>query len=203
MLMCVFSQQPCAHEGCINRALFGRDTCYLHLEDKEGLTEEIRGLLERETVLRGMELSGLTLEDLDLSGKEFWFCNLSHCRMSRINITGAKFRLTYFDFSNFSECRWSEIDASLTVLSGSQLVGCEFSASDMTRCNFVGIRGQEILFDDMGLYDSRFTNSILNSTRFRNCNVKRVDFSKSRFQQVTFGTTNVEEAVFDEVEGQE
>jgi uncharacterized protein YjbI with pentapeptide repeats len=196
----VFSLNSCSVEGCPNKALYNRKSCFIHLKDKKEYQDEIKQLLSSEKELRDLELSGITLEDMELVDKEFWFCNLSHIRLSGVKIARTTFRLTYFDFADFTNCTWTELDARLTVFAGSHITGCRFTDSEMPRCNFIGIKGKDDLFEGLDLYDGRFTNSILEKVQFRDCNVKRVHFEHSKLYQVSFSSTNVEESYLKEVE---
>jgi uncharacterized protein YjbI with pentapeptide repeats len=199
----VYSQIPCAVDQCPNLALYSRDTCYPHLEDKSEYQSQIRELFATERVFRNLELSGIALEDMELTDKEFWFCNLSHVRFSRVKIQQSVFRLTYFDFAHLIECGMTECDARLSAFAGSHLTEASFTESEMPRCNFVGITAKDSLFEALDLYDCRFTNSRLENTRFSDCNVKRVDFQRSKLDRVSFSNTNVEESHLDKVERKE
>ena len=199
----MFSLAGCIVDKCPNKALYDRDRCYPHLEDKAEYQNQIRELLARERVFRNLELSGITLEDMELVDKEFWFCNLSHVRFDRIRISHCTFRLTFFDFARLTNFKVKESDARLSVFAGSYLADASFTESEMPQCSFVGIRARDSLFEGLNLYDCRFTNSILEKTRFSDCNVKRVHFQRSKFFQVSFSNTNMEESNLENVEQNE
>jgi uncharacterized protein YjbI with pentapeptide repeats len=196
----VFSENLCSADGCSNKALSLREHCFIHLEDKQAFTKEIETLLEKEQVLKSLELSGITLENLKLRDKEIWYCNFSHSRFNEVEISDSRLRLTYFDFSLFENCSWTKIDARFTVFAGSQFSNSRFLDSELPRCSFLGIKCINCVFEGLDLYDSRFTSSTVENTNFMDCNLKRVYFNQSKLHRVTFKSSNVEESFFEKVE---
>ena len=101
----MFSLAKCNEEDCSNKALTFRDKCFIHLKDKNAYITKIKNHFQKENILKDLELTGITLSDLNLSSKEFHYCNLSQVAFNNITIENSKLYLSFFEFPLFFDIR--------------------------------------------------------------------------------------------------
>jgi uncharacterized protein YjbI with pentapeptide repeats len=195
----MFSFKKCSHNECQQDALFNADTCARHLKIPEQYIVGLKEYLSATKKFEKLNFSGICLEDIDLSEKEFLLCNMSHMEFTRVNFQKCIIRLVFFDFSLFSACDFRETNMTESVFAGSKMNDCDFKNSDICRCNFIGLTGENSTFSDSDLYGSRFINANLDHIEFEDCNLKRTHFRQAQLTEVNFRYSNVEEAYFDGV----
>ena len=189
--------EPCAEPGCDRLALSFRDRCFVHLPDPQVYGAELRAWLDTHRELRGLNLSGVPLADLELSDRLIWHCCLTGSRLSNVRITRSRIQLLFLDFADLDGLHLGECNVQCAVLAGSRMAGCSFSDSELLRCNLIGIQGTDLRFSGCDLYSSRFISAHLERSIFQDCNLKRVRFEKARLESTEFPSSNEEDAFFE------
>ncbi len=187
--------------GCSIPAVTGTRTCMRHAEDKEELNGRIAKRLTDYQVVTDLSASYIKLADLTIRGKGLDASGLSHGVFSGVDFSESKFRLMFFDFCEFSNCVFRNVDMKYCVFAGSTLTSCDFSSSDILHCNFSGITAKNCLFNESDLYFCTFANSQLTDSNFIDCNLKKVRFNDTKRENVSFKYSNYEEAFFGEKVG--
>jgi uncharacterized protein YjbI with pentapeptide repeats len=83
------------------------------------------------------------------------------------------------------------------VFAGARIENCDFSGSDIVRCNLCGVQCADTLFDESDLYASRFIASSLNRVGLKDCNLKQARFEHARVSEADFRYSNTEDAFFE------
>ena len=203
----MYIQQSCAVPECTRAALSqfdaagelveGAGCCLEHSPDPEKVRNDIYTYIQSHEKIIGMNASGITFMDIDLSGKKFYGCNFAFCEFINIHSAGFRSRMNIFDFSTFSDCNLLSSNIQFTSFAGCTFANTLFTGSDMVQDNFCGIEAYQCSFDDSDLYNSRFIRAKLINTSFRNCNVKKTVFNDLEQQNVSFKQSNTREAEFD------
>ena len=86
----MYAFNPCMYPGCRKQALSSFDSsgnlseapgfCLEHQKDAEEILYKMRNYILSHEKIVGLNASGITVSDLDLSGKKFYGCNLQHCK---------------------------------------------------------------------------------------------------------------------------
>ena len=194
----LFELVECAINGCGFPAVTGTGKCIHHSDDREELTRRIAELLTGNEKVAGLSASYIELSDLAINGKRLNASGLSHGVFNGIDFSGSSFRLIFFDFCEFTNCIFRDVDMKYTVFAGATLTTCDFSSSDILHCNFNGISAKKCVFDESDLYFSTFAHSTFIDSSFNDCNLKKVRFNNSKRENVSFKYSNYEEAYFGE-----
>lgn len=171
--------------------------CYKHQPAQQEITARLAEYIRRNEKIVGMNASGATFADMDMSGKKFYGCNFRHCFFRGIRSEGVRARLTAFDFAILTDCTLNGTTNLNVSFGGTKLIHVLFTGSDQIQVNFSGLQSFQCSFDDSNLYMSRFIRANLVDTSFRNCNVKRTIFYDLNHTNVSFKLTNTREAIFD------
>ena len=179
------------------RLIENGDFCYAHAPNELELQQKIYHYIEKNDKIIGLNASGITFKNIDLSYKRFYGCNFSQCFFSGLQTKGIRSRISNFDFSVFSDCKLLESNRQFTSCAGSKFSHVLFTGSDMIQNNFCGLTSFQSSFDDSDLYSSYFINAKLVDTSFRNCNIKETVFYEISQQNVSFRQSNTNAAIFD------
>lgn len=174
----MFPMRRCTTAGCGLPAVWDRPTCAAHVPDGPALAGVVAACLAGTAELRGLSLSGLTLQDLDLRGRRLEFCDFGRSRLERLDLSGCRMRFVYFDFAVLSACNLRGADIGMCVFAGAQIDGCDFSGSEVIQANFLGASCRSVQFGDSDLYSSRFIGARFSDVDMRNCNLKEVHFDR-------------------------
>ncbi len=206
----MFSLGLCQYPGCRNLAVTHFDEnenildtdifCLAHDSNAEETTHKIYKYIETHDKIIGISMPGIHFENIDLSGKKFYGCDMRNCTFSSIHSEYCRMRMTMLDFSLFSDCNLLNSNMQFTSFSGSTFSHVLFTNSDLVHNNFNGINAQQSSFDDSDLYNSRFIRAKLINTSIRNCNIKQSSFEEATFENVSFKHSNTREANFSEGE---
>ena len=203
----MYSFSRCREPGCAHFAVSdidnngnlieSADFCYAHTADKDALQKKIYSYIETHDKIVGLNASGLTFANIDLTNKRFYGCDFSNCLFSGIKTSGLRVRLTNFSYSVFADCNFLKSNVLFSSYAGAKFSHVIFTGSDMVQNNFCGISSFQSSFDDSDLYSSYFINAKLIDTSFRNCNIKETVFYEITQQNVSFRQSNTNAAIFD------
>jgi len=171
--------------------------CFDHTEDKPFASRRIIDYIMGHEKIIGLDASGISFSDIDLSNKKFYGCNFSHCTFTGVHAAKLRSRMCILDFSVFFESSFIESNMQYTSFSGSSFSQVLLTGSDLIDNNFNGIAAYQSSFDDSDLYNSRFIRATLENTSFRNCNIKKAIFYESKRSNASFKLSNTREALFD------
>jgi uncharacterized protein YjbI with pentapeptide repeats len=192
----MFDPRPCAEKGCGRPALSGAERCIVHVGDP---AQHVASILQRAgtpAAMRDLDLPGISLIDVDLSGAEISGCRLTAASFFRVKFTRAQIHLSFLDRATFTECDFTGATLQNTVLAGSSVTDCTFEDCEILQANFLGIRGVRCVFDHSNLYGSRFIGSLFEQVSMRDCNLTRAGFDSTHRAGVDFHASNTNEASF-------
>jgi len=202
----MFSITSCAHPSCQKSALSYYDAdkdslltheyCYEHSPKAAEITNSLYEYIASHDKIVGMNASGISFANMDLSGKRFYGCKFLYCTFMNIHSEQLRVRMSMFDFSMFSDCNLLQSNMQFTSFAGSTFSHVLFTNSDLVHNNFCGITAYQSSFDDSDLYNSRFIRAVLNNTSLRNCNIKKTAFYEITQDNVSFKLSNTREALF-------
>jgi uncharacterized protein YjbI with pentapeptide repeats len=208
----MYLHNNCIEPGCWNEAIStfneqGEITetpgyCFEHHPEKEKITQDIYNYIRNHTKIVGLNASGITFENIDLTDKRFYGCFFQHCKFINLHSTGFRSRMSMFDFAIFSDCNLLQSNMQFTSFAGSTFSHTLFTGSDLIQDNFNGIQSYQSAFDDADLYNSRFVKAKLIDTSFRNCNIKKTVFMGIEQQNVSFKSSNTREAIYGETDSE-
>ncbi len=203
----MFSYKNCSFPGCVHFAISdfnpdgslieSGDFCYAHTENKDEIQQKVFDYIKSHEKIIGLNASGITFTNIDLTGKKFFGCNFSHCLFSGLNSRDILVRMSTFDFSTFSDCNLLACNSHFSSYSGCKFSHVILTGSDLIQDNFCGLSSFQSSFDDSDLYSSYFINAKLIDTSFRNCNIKETVFYEITQQNVSFRQSNTNAAIFD------
>lgn len=206
----MFEPNNCIHPDCNRIALshIGADGdiackpgyCLRHSPDPEAAKDSIYGYIRARQKIVGLNACGLTFTDIDLTDKRFYGCNFQHCTFSNLQSEFFRSRMTFFDFSLFSDCNLLRSNLQFSSFAGATFSHILFTGSELVHNNFSGITAYQSSFDDSDLYNSRFISARLVDTSFRNCNIKKTIFHSIEQRNVSFKLSNTREAEFSAME---
>ena len=203
----MFSYKRCTAPNCIHFAISDFDSngsliesgefCYAHSIDKNETQKKIYEYINSHEKIIGLNASGITFANIDLTRKKFYGCNFSHCLFAGLNSHEIRFRMCTLDFATFSDCNFLRCNAHFSSYAGAKFSHVILTGSDLIQDNFCGLSSFQSSFDDSDLYSSYFINAKLIDTSFRNCNIKETIFYEITQQNVSFRQSNTNAAIFD------
>ncbi|MBQ4377869.1 MAG: pentapeptide repeat-containing protein [Treponema sp.] len=203
----MFSYKKCSHEGCSHFALSDFDSdgniieggkfCYAHIENKDEHIQKVYDYIRNHDKIIGLNASGITFTNIDVTNKGFYGCNFSHSLFAGLNSKGIRVRMSIFDFATFSDSNFLECNSHFSSYAGAKFSHVNLTGSDLVQDNFCGLSSFQSSFDDSDLYSSYFINAKLIDTSFRNCNIKETVFYEITQQNVSFRQSNTNAAIFD------
>ncbi len=209
--MDMYLYNPCLYPGCKKMAISSFDDngeladvpgyCLEHQKNFQLMREKLRAYIMTHDKIVGLSAPGLTVTDMDLSGKKFYGCNMQHCTFTNVNATELRIRMCMFDFSTMTDCNLIRCNMQFSSMSGTKLVHALFTGSDFIHNNFNGMTAYQCSFDDSDLYNTRFIKAMLMNTSMMNCNMKKAVFYGSVREGVSFKMSNTGEALFDRKKG--
>ena len=101
----------CHSENCQEYALYSQKTCALQCSNFHQYTISIRKMLEELRKIDSINLSGLTLDGIDMSQYQITGCRLSNIKLLNANLDGAKFSHTFLDFTTIANCSFQGIES--------------------------------------------------------------------------------------------
>jgi len=191
----MYNYLRCAEPGCEKPAFAGGDHCYQHARKAE--REKGLALLASESEFRDLSFAGAVLEDINLSGKQFWGCSFMDTRLRSVLFTSCHFSLCFFDRSHIESCDFSHLQAQFCSFGAADLLNVSFESSELVHINFDGIAARECTFSNSNLYDSRFIRCELYNTDMEDCDLKRVYLFPAKEEQVSYKYSNTMEAIRD------
>jgi uncharacterized protein YjbI with pentapeptide repeats len=196
----MFMPRSCAHKGCGRPALSPSDACVVHHPDPQGHVMTLLRKGGNPAVLRDLDLPGIIMKDVDLSGADISGCRFTAATFHRVKLGGAQIQLSFLDRATFTECDFSGANIHNSVLAGSLITGCTFVDCEIVQVNFLGVRCVQTGFDHSDLYGSRFVASLMEQVSMKDCNLTRTTFDAGHRATVDFRSSNTNEAAFLEPE---
>lgn len=172
----------------------GPGFCLKHTKDPIKARIKLLNYIQNHDTITGVSFSGMNVSNLDLSHKRFYGCNFRHCNFANIHSDGLRVKISFLDFSTFSECDMINSHIQFCSFSGSRFVHVIFTGSDLIHNNFNGTTLYQSSFDKSDLYNSSFIKSILINTSMTDCNLKKTVFYESIRDKVSFRLSNTREA---------
>ena len=169
-----------------------------HLEEK---IREIKHHVEVHDKVIGLCAPNIVIENIDLSNKKFYGCNLQNSTMTNVHANGLRARMCMLDFCTITDCDLLNSNIQFSSAAGAKLVHVLLTGSDLIHDNFNGITAYQFSFDDSDLYNSRFIKAMLINTSMKNCNLKKTAFYESVREGVSFKMSNTREALVDRRKG--
>lgn len=202
----MFSLHSCKYPNCHKQALSHFDAhgnlieesafCLEHDPNPEETVQAIFDYIAKHDKIIGLTMPGITFENMDLSQKRFYGCDMQACSFFNVHSEYCQFRMDMLDFATFSDCNLLNSNMQFTSFAGSTFSHVLFTNSDLVHNNFNGIISHQSSFDDSDLYNSRFIRAELVDTSLRNCNIKKTIFFDANFSNVSFKQSNTREAMF-------
>jgi len=203
----MFIQNKCLVGFCTHQALSTFDQngnltdeknyCIDHIPDPGKAREAVYNYIRTHDKIVGINASGMIFSDVDLSNKQFFGCNFSHCTFKNLHSENLYIRLSIFDYAVFNDCNLIKNNSLFTSFSGCTFTHTLFTSSDMIQNNFNGVKAYQSSFDNSDFFSTRFIKATLVDTSFRNCNLKKTVFKKSIRTNVSFKMSNTREGIFD------
>jgi uncharacterized protein YjbI with pentapeptide repeats len=190
---------PCT-AGCGRPAMTGSNLCFTHQSNPEQEYRRICAYIARNKSIKDLNVSGMRFENNDFSGKHFYGCNFKETFFINCKLTGIKTRMSFFDFSVFTNCDFKRSDLQFISFAGSKIKKCDFEGSEIIHVNFEGAEISNTSFNNLSLNNSRFIASDLGTAMFFNCNLKHVNFLKAKLKGVVFKSSNSAESIREESE---
>lgn len=202
----MFSFDLCSHPECRKQALTRFDTsgvilqkpgfCLEHDPNPDKTVSNILSYIHNNNKIIGINMPGIRFENIDLTDKKFYGCNLQKCLFINMHSEFCRMRMSILDFSIFGDCNMLNSNMQFTSFAGCRFSHVLWTNSDLVHNNFNGIIAQQSSFDDSDLYNSRFIKAQLINTSMRNCNIKKTFFYEALFNNVSFKQSNTREAIF-------
>ncbi len=191
----MFSFASCTEPGCDRTALSGETRCAQHHPDLASYTESAIADIQGNRDVRSVNLAGIMLEGVDLSGRRFYACSFAGAKLKNVTFAGSIFRMCFFDSCEADSCDFSGIDAQFCSFAGGRFLNASFENSELIHNNFDGIKAKQCTFNYSNLYNSRFILADFDEADFVDCNMKNCFFIKNREHKVSWKYSNVQEAI--------
>jgi|GEM_PF-5535958 len=185
----------CKIKSCTNKAIFFKDYCLEHTEDKESLIKEIHDFVNSKSTIKGFNFTKVPFDGFDFSSKNISYSIFSHCSMKKAKFVKTTMISTFFDFTELQESDFSNSFSRFSVFGGANLSNTNFYEAIMFSSNFLGAKIENTIFKNTDLSYSRFIGSIINNTSFNNCNLKKAFFQNSILDDISLKTSNYQDAI--------
>lgn len=153
--------------------------------------------MRQQQVIINQVLDDAQLAAEDFSMLKFIGCSIRNVKFQHVMFTGASFRLSFLDHSEFTSCDFSGIDVNFCSFGNSKFIDCSFENSELIQANFNGCHFIDCTFSSSNLYNSRFMLCTLEEVHFDNCDFKRAFYLPRSELRTTFVGSNIAEAVRD------
>lgn len=187
--------KKCSHGNCENSAVFFTDYCYEHYPDKEELRIRAKKFIDENTVISGVNFSGINLDDTDFSLKKILYSSFSSSSLRRVKFDRTFMISVFMDFSDFEGAVFNKVNIKLSVFAGANFIDSKIEESTIVFCNFLGVNIKNITFNNTDLSHTRFISSINDGAGFVNCNLKKTVFDKINFNKISLKTSNCEDSI--------
>jgi uncharacterized protein YjbI with pentapeptide repeats len=173
---------------------------FTNREEVIAALEKGRGLIWRQAVLAGLDLSGLDFSALDLREANFSESDLVGSVLAKADFRGVIFsgvKMAGADLggSDFSGADLSGALATGISFKGAKLPGADFSRADLSESNFEGAAASKADFS-RALLPKRWAGADLKEAKFAGSDLSGADFSGAALDKADFTETNLEAAVF-------
>ena len=157
--------------------------------------KEIEGLRGggQTVILRGCDLNGLNLSQLDLSGWNFEKCSLVGCSFNGAVLERAVFLGCRASGSSFLIAILTEAVIDGGDFSNSSFRGATLASTRMAHCKMVGADLSETKAMGLEVEDVLFTFGLLPKMSFFKMTLKQIDFSEADLRSCNFRETVFEE----------
>lgn len=196
MLIPMFTFNLCKDPNCSRHALAYRVHCLRHIPDHKEYMKSLAATLYKRQIFTDCNFAGLSINHLDLRGKEFIQCSFTEGQIESVTFSKCRFFRCRFDICSFSQVRFLESYIEFCIFAGSRFTNCELRDSECIKTNFNGCITNDLLFDNSDLYDSRFIQAEMTAARISNCNIKRVIFTREHRNSIQIKYSNIEDAEF-------
>lgn len=164
------------------------DYCFWHLkiENKILTLEQINQLrrYDRETPLLDIYLSGVNLQEVDLTD-----AHLPGANLSESNLIGTKLNNAYMDYVNLTNA-----DLKKSNLSHSRLINANLSNVNMQGANLDSVSFKDANLNNADLREAYLVNALFHKTSLVGTDFRKADLSLSRIIEVNLITANTQES---------
>jgi len=162
----------CRFEGCKNQAVFSSEFCWDHIDDRNAYREMLNAQANKNTSLKGANLSKVDLSNLNLARMDFSGANLSRANLSGSNL---------FD-ANLINAELLGADLSDCDLTSANLSGCDLTRSSLRRARLWHANLENTTLIESDLTRSDLWNADLYNSRFwRTDLIEAISMSKKNF----------------------
>ena len=127
-------------------------------------------------ILRGADLSGAILIDVDFTSTDLRDTNLLAASLEKATLVRASLA-----GANAKGAKFDRIEGYRTDFSGIDAQGAAFASAEIQRSNFTGAKLTDADFTKAELGRADFTDADITGSRFVLSNLARADFSKAKF----------------------
>lgn len=174
---------------------------YEHTCENNTIKKTVECAIRNKANLRGANLSGQFLYDIDFSG-----ISLMYADFTKSTLTRSKFIRTSLYMSNFANATISKCDFSKSNISRSTLTDVtaleadfyrvNFSHSNLSNGNFSESNMAQVNFSNTNMTNSTLDSSDLFGAYFENSNLSRVDVSKFDISTANIFNVDFSEAIY-------
>jgi len=147
--------------------------------------------------LRGCNMAGLTLSDMDLSHTVMTGADLSEADLSNTNLSGSDLSNTNLALTNFQNGNLEDVNLVNSQIKhanfrGATLIASDFRGAQIADSDFTEIVGDGSDWRGADIHDSNFVHASLLVTEFGGADIINNDFSGSNVQTSDFEGANVD-----------
>lgn len=185
----MINRRACSVEACDKLAVLHTDTCARHFQGNA--KEAVEQLINSTDNLDRVSFDGLTLSDVSFASHTFHGCTFTGTRLFRCDFYDTVFELTFLDFAEIVECRFTDAKVRGSAFPGALIRDCKFENATLLQVNFNGARIRDLTIEASEFLDCRLIAADIRNTEFSDCNLKGSNFSNSRRVNVRYPTCNV------------
>ena len=156
-------------------------------------------LIQRD--LNGVKWQGLTMIDCDLSQSVLDKADIHQCHFIMCDFTGSQWKNLKLHQAKFTACRLTHVQAMGLNCNESQFINCELDSSSFENSEWLScviLKGscldtqwhqaqlKRIIFNEMALGQSDFTQIIASSSAWIGCELGSSDWQKSKLEKCNF-----------------
>ena len=141
----MFTLNKCAVRACNNLAIStidesgeisnSKNYCLDHIPNPGKAQQLIFDYIQKHDTIIGLNISGMTISESDLSKKRFIGCNFMHCTFKNIHSENFICLMSIFDFAVFADCNFLKCNVKFSSFAGCKFSHTLFTDSDLIQSN--------------------------------------------------------------------